>query len=107
MLDGTPKQRRQHKRPLNHNIGRRLAEIRHNRGLSLAALAASMRLYKTSIQKWEHGRAAITADRLIALAAALDCEPADLLAPLGAPIGSGGKRARPALWRGHASDDSD
>lgn len=66
--------------------GRRLSEIREQRGLSQPLLAAMIGVTKGTIQNYEHGRAALTADRLEQIAHALNVEPTDLLAPPGSPL---------------------
>jgi ribosome-binding protein aMBF1 (putative translation factor) len=65
------------------DLGQRLREIRHRRGLSQAKLAKVLGLTTGAVQAYEHGRARVTVDRLLVLAAALGCEPAELLAPPG------------------------
>jgi transcriptional regulator with XRE-family HTH domain len=69
------------KRHVNGRIGARLAELRSRSGLSQARLAKAIGVTTGAIQAYEHGRARITVERLEALADALQCEPAELLAP--------------------------
>ena len=74
------------KRPIAPNIGRRLAELRLSRKLSQQQLAGAIGLSIGAIKHFEHCRTAISVDRLLQLARALDCAPADILAPAGSPV---------------------
>jgi transcriptional regulator with XRE-family HTH domain len=62
------------------DLGHRLRQVRHYRGLSQGRLAKRIGISVGTIQAYEHGRARVTVDRLLVLAAALGCEPAELLA---------------------------
>jgi transcriptional regulator with XRE-family HTH domain len=67
------------KRAVDPRYGARLAEIRQSRCLSQARLAKRIGVTPGAVQTWEHGRASLTVDRLLQLAHALKCEPADFL----------------------------
>jgi transcriptional regulator with XRE-family HTH domain len=74
------------KRAIDGRAGARLLEIRKTRSLSQARLAKAIGVTTGTIQAYEHSRARITVERLEALAEALQCEPAELLAPPGARL---------------------
>jgi transcriptional regulator with XRE-family HTH domain len=74
------------KRPIDPTIGRRLAAIRLRRGWTQKQLAGAVGVTTLIIKRYEHGRTAISAGRLLQLAEALDCRAADILAPLGTPL---------------------
>lgn len=65
--------------------GARLRQIRQHRGMSQRLLARTISVSVGTIQNYERGRVAITTDRLMQFARALQCEPADLLHPPGSP----------------------
>jgi transcriptional regulator with XRE-family HTH domain len=67
-------------------IGKRVAAIRTHRNYSQAELAAAIHTSSSTIQHIEHGRSDTRPARLEALAKALHCSVADLLAPLDAPM---------------------
>jgi transcriptional regulator with XRE-family HTH domain len=67
-------------------IGQRLMAIRKYRGLSQTELAQAINATKATIAHYEHGRAAISTQRLERLATALHCRVPDLLAPASAPL---------------------
>jgi transcriptional regulator with XRE-family HTH domain len=67
------------KRSADGHIATRLVEARKARGFSQGWLAKRIGVSVGTIQAYEHGRARIAASRLMALADALQCEPADLL----------------------------
>jgi transcriptional regulator with XRE-family HTH domain len=69
------------KRAIDARVGARLAELRSSSGLSQARLAKAIGVTPAAIQAYEHARARITVERLLALAYALQREPAELLAP--------------------------
>jgi transcriptional regulator with XRE-family HTH domain len=73
-------------RPSSATIGRRLAAIRVNRGLTQGELAVLIGKSKTSICCWEHGRSEMRVGDAIGCARALRCRLRDLLAPVEAPI---------------------
>ena len=77
------------KRGIDPNPGRRLAELRRDRGLSQQQLADAIGLTTGAIKHFEKGRNRITADQLVQLARALDCRAADILAPFGSPMSEG------------------
>ena len=74
------------KRGIDPNPGRRLAELRRDRGLSQQQLADAIGLTTGAIKHLETARNVITTERLLQLAEALDCEPGDILAPVGSPM---------------------
>lgn len=61
-------------------VGNRIRARREELGLSQAALAERLNRTQTSISYWEAGRRAPDVEDLVALADALDLQPADLLA---------------------------
>jgi DNA-binding XRE family transcriptional regulator len=69
------------KRDAGNRIGIRLAELRKMRAISQAKLARAIGVTVGTIQAYEHGRARIAAERIVCLAEALQCEPAELLKP--------------------------
>jgi transcriptional regulator with XRE-family HTH domain len=69
------------KRAADGRVGARLAELRARRGMSQGWLAKRIGVTVGTVQAYEHGRARVTVDRLLGLAAALGCEAADLLRP--------------------------
>jgi len=75
-----------HKKIIDPNPGLRLAEIRMHLKMSQQQVATAIGVSLGTIQHYEHGRAAITVDRIKQLANALNCEPAILLEPPGAPL---------------------
>jgi transcriptional regulator with XRE-family HTH domain len=60
-------------------VGRRIAAARREAGLTHAELAARLGWPRDTLIHYEHGRRAITVDRLEAIAAALDLPPASFL----------------------------
>jgi transcriptional regulator with XRE-family HTH domain len=60
-------------------VGRRIAAARRAAGLTQAELAARLDWPRDTLIHFEHGRRAISVDRLTAIAAALDIAPAMLL----------------------------
>ncbi|HEY0737300.1 MAG TPA: helix-turn-helix transcriptional regulator [Herpetosiphonaceae bacterium] len=60
-------------------VGQRIAATRRARRLSQAALAARLGWPRDTLAHYEYGRRALTVDRLVVLAAALDVHPAALL----------------------------
>jgi transcriptional regulator with XRE-family HTH domain len=72
--------------PTGLRVGRRLAELRRERGLTLSALAAELQLLKrpiilSALSKIEKGQRRVDADDLVALALALDVSPNMLILP--------------------------
>lgn len=65
--------------------GQRLYQIRRHRKISQGRIAKAIGVSVGTIQNYEHGRVAVTVDRLEQLARALQCETADLLAEPGSP----------------------
>jgi transcriptional regulator with XRE-family HTH domain len=70
------------------SVGRRLAAIRTDRGLTQAALAAAIGKSRQCVCHWERGSSDLRMSDLHRLAEALDCRLRDLLAPPEAPIPS-------------------
>jgi transcriptional regulator with XRE-family HTH domain len=70
------------------SVGRRLAAIRTDRGLTQAALAAAIGKSRQCVCHWERGSSDLRISDLHRLAEALDCRLRDLLAPPEAPIPS-------------------
>jgi transcriptional regulator with XRE-family HTH domain len=60
-------------------VGQRIAAVRQARHLSQAALAARLSWPRDTLAHYEYGRRALSIDRLITLAAALEVHPAALL----------------------------
>src|SRR5262245_2475051 len=67
------------KRPVDGRIGERLAAARQARGLSQGKLAKMIGVATGTVQAYEHGRCRIAGERLEDIAAALQCDAADLL----------------------------
>lgn len=72
--------------PRNHAHAERLRQVRQHRKISQGHIAKAIGVSVGTIQNYERGRAAITTGRLVQLARALQCEPADLLRPPGSPL---------------------
>jgi len=66
-------------RDLAHAVGRRIADARRGAMLTQAQLAARLSWPRDTLIHYEHGRRALTLDRLAAIAAALGLHPATLL----------------------------
>ncbi len=62
-----------------HIIGRRIAMARQAAGLTQGALADRLGWPRDTLIHFEYGRRSLSIDRLMAIASALDCEPATLL----------------------------
>jgi transcriptional regulator with XRE-family HTH domain len=60
-------------------LGRRLSQLREEKGLSIAALASLTALEPNDINKMEAGKLDIPLTTIVALARALDTTPAQLL----------------------------
>lgn len=60
-------------------VGQRIAAVRQARRLSQAALAARLGWPRDTLAHYEYGRRALSVDRLVTLAAALEVHPAALL----------------------------
>ena len=80
-------------RPPSNTIGRRLAAIRKDRGLTQAEVGAWIGKSKTSVFAWERGLYEIKLADAQACAGALRCSLKDLLAAVDAPL-----PAVPARW---------
>jgi transcriptional regulator with XRE-family HTH domain len=70
----------------NAAIGKRIAEIREDRGLTQAALAAAIGVSKYMVFHFEHGQTRIAVEHLELIAAALQCRINDFRAPPGSPF---------------------
>jgi transcriptional regulator with XRE-family HTH domain len=70
----------------NAAIGKRITEIREDRGLTQAALAAAIGVSKYMICRFEHGHTRIAVEYLEKIAAALQCRDKELRAPPGSPF---------------------
>jgi len=68
------------------NIAKRLHQVREHRQISQGRIAEAIGVSVGTIQNYERGRVPITTGRLEQLAQALQCKPADLLAPSEAPL---------------------
>jgi transcriptional regulator with XRE-family HTH domain len=66
-------------------LGRRIAKLRKDRGLTQAGLAGLLGLTRASIANIERGRQKFLVHTVLQLVAALRVSPNDLLAGLGAP----------------------
>ena len=66
-------------------VGRRARDLRHDRGLTLRALAARSGLSPRFLMDVEAGRGNISIRRLADLAAALETTPAELVTPVAPP----------------------
>jgi len=62
-----------------HSVGRRIAAARRAAGLTQAELATRLAWPRDTLIHYEHGRRAITVDRVAAIAEALGIPPATLL----------------------------
>jgi transcriptional regulator with XRE-family HTH domain len=74
------------KKHIDPTAGQRLREVRQHRGISQAELARLVGLKVGTIQAYEHARNGMSMTRIEQLARALQCEPADLMMPPGAPL---------------------
>lgn len=63
-------------------LGRNLRRLRLAAGLSQEELAARARLHRTYVSSVERGNRNVSLENIFALAAALDADPRELLAPL-------------------------
>jgi len=84
------------KKEINRNTGQRLRRIREHRGVSQYWLAEAVGVSRTTIEAYECAKSDIPAGMVIKLAAALDCDPADLFDPADSdppPFKSAGGRA--------------
>jgi transcriptional regulator with XRE-family HTH domain len=70
----------------NAAIGKRTTEMREDRGLTQAALAAAIGVSKYMICRFEHGHTRIAVEYLEKIAAALQCRDKELRAPPGSPF---------------------
>jgi transcriptional regulator with XRE-family HTH domain len=73
-------------RPINHELARRLKELREHAKISLAELAAAIGVTKATIWQYEHGQRRISPLRLEEIARALYCEQRHLHVPPGSPL---------------------
>jgi len=80
--------------PLPRAYAERLRQAREYRGMTQRQLAKAIGVAMQMIQNYEHARAGISAAQLEQLAWALQCEPADLLAPPGSPLPRSRQRYR-------------
>lgn len=65
--------------PQSRQVGQRIAYLRHRQRLSTRELAERLGWPRDTLVNFEHGRRAITIERLEAIAQALDVAPAALL----------------------------
>lgn len=80
--------------------GTRVRTVREERGLTVRALAAAVHVSPATVTAIEHSRTSITVERLVALAEALDVDPADLLdAPGAEPAHDDGTGETGRDWR--------
>ena len=63
----------------SRQVGQRIAQMRHRQRLSTRELAQRLGWPRDTLVNFEHGRRAITIERLDAIAQALDVAPAVLL----------------------------
>jgi ribosome-binding protein aMBF1 (putative translation factor) len=77
--EGTPMPRRNTPEPFALQVGTRIRELRHERGMSLADLADASALSKGHLSSVEHGLAAITIGTIERLARGFDLPPLYLL----------------------------
>lgn len=70
---------------IDPRLGQRLHQLREARDLSQGQIARTVGVSVGTIQGYEHGRSRLTVDRLEQLAAALQCEPVELLMAPGSP----------------------
>jgi transcriptional regulator with XRE-family HTH domain len=63
-------------------FARNLRRLRHAAGLSQEELAARAGLHRTYVSSIERANRNVSIENIFALAAALKCDPRDLLAPL-------------------------
>jgi transcriptional regulator with XRE-family HTH domain len=66
--------------------GQRLRQVRLFRHLSQGQLAKAIGVSVGTVQNYERGRVAISADRIAHLSRPLQCEPTDLLMVPGSPL---------------------
>lgn len=71
---------------VNPDIGLRIAEVRKARALTQHDVAKRSGSSVGTLQGYEHGRVGTSTPVLERLAWALQCEPAELLQPPGAPV---------------------
>lgn len=62
-------------------FGRNLKKLRASAGLSQEELAARAGLHRTYVSSVERGNRNVSLENIFALAAALKCDPRELLAP--------------------------
>jgi transcriptional regulator with XRE-family HTH domain len=70
-------------------IGERVRARRLGLGMSQEALAKAIGLTFQQVQKYENAKNRISAGRLVQIAAALNCNPADFFAPIGERLANG------------------
>jgi transcriptional regulator with XRE-family HTH domain len=75
-------------------VGKRITEIREDRGLTQVALAAAIGVSPYKIFRFEHGRTRIAIEYLEKIATALRCRVDDLLAPPGSAFCKRRRRLR-------------
>ena len=64
---------------VRRQVGQRIATARRAAGMTHAELAARLGWPRDTLIHYEHGRRALSVERLVAIAAALDIHPAVLL----------------------------
>jgi transcriptional regulator with XRE-family HTH domain len=71
----------------NHQLGRRIAEIRKGRKITQEQLAARMtNIGKRQLQNYETGSSTIPAERISEIADLLECSITEIYKPPGSPI---------------------
>ena len=71
---------REDEHAVRKDLGRRVGSLRRERGLTLRQLASLLDWPQQTLVNYEYGRRPLTVERLVALAHALGCAPATLLA---------------------------
>ena len=79
-------------------IGRRIAEVRAEKGLSQAQLAEALSIALQGVQRMEQGRQNLTVKTIVKVANKLGCNPRDLWDPptTSPPRGRPSRKAAPA-----------
>jgi transcriptional regulator with XRE-family HTH domain len=93
-----PKVKKGRREPVDYEIGQRVRVFREAAGMSQTDLGTATGVTFQQIQKYEKGANRLAGSRLVKVAQALKCKPADLFGELGETNGgTGGKSAGVAM----------